>query len=60
MTFPQFAGSRSRASCYPGAHHPFLAVGNQGGEETELNIKKPVEINGRSWPWLGFLALKDF
>lgn len=43
-----FAGSRSRALCCWGTHCPFLPVGNRGGEEMQLNIKKPVEVSGRS------------
>lgn len=43
-----FAGSRRRALCCWGTHCSFLPVGNRGGEEMQLNIKKPVEVSGRS------------
>lgn len=48
-----FAALRNCALCCPGTHRPFLPVGNQGGEETQLNIKKPVEVR-RSSAWFSW------
>lgn len=47
MTFPHRSLVREVVPCVA-THHPFLPVGNWGGEEAQLNIKKPEEVSGRN------------